>query len=254
MDTSLPDLGDEHGFTVVRHDEVESTQGLMRSRLAEHAEPTSLVGLALRARRQTAGRGRRGGTWSSPAGGSYQTIALPPWTLSASAGGGGAGLLPIALGIGVAAALTQAGATVLLKWPNDLVLGGRKLGGLLTEVVGGVPLVGVGLNVSNEPPQGAAALTGWDADAVGDLVLVGIRHALDTLVGDAAAIVERFAAHDWLRGRSVRFAGAAEPGVGAGIDDQGRLLLDTAGGGRLTFAAGHVVSVDGVAWGPVTVP
>lgn len=227
-----------HGFTLERFGPVTSTQDLLRARVAA-GEDVSLV--AARAREQTAGRGRRGTPWDSTAGGSYQSLGLPAACVSP--------LLPLALGIGVAEALTRAGAATLVKWPNDLVSASRKLGGILVEVVSGVPVVGIGVNVGNAVPPQAAALVGWDVDVVGDLVLEGVARGVDLLKAGATEVVPRFAAVDWLRDRSVMIVGATGAGTGLGVDDQGRLKLAGPTGEVMTFGSGHVESVDGVRWG-----
>lgn len=153
------------------------------------------------------------------------------------------------LAVGVAEELTAAGAVTVVKWPNDLVLAGRKLGGIIVEVVSGVPIAGLGVNVGNDVPARAAALRGWDVDAVGDLVLAGVERGLELVDRGAAAVVERFAAVDWLRGKLVVVSGASNPGIGMGVDADGRLLLAGLEGGTFSVARGHVESVDGVRWG-----
>jgi len=236
----IPDLDAPHGFAVETHGAVTSTQDVLRERLAAGEE---VVGTVVRASLQTTGRGRRGNTWSSESGGSYQSVALP-----ALDGTIPLALVPLALSVGVAAALTAAGARTSVKWPNDLVLGDRKLGGLIVEVTRGVPLAGIGVNVENEVPTGRAALRGWDTDTVGDLVLLGVRRALAVLERGADAVIAGFSAVDWLRGKTVRFAGGDGRGVAQGIDAQGCLLLADEVGAVTVHCSGHVEKVAGVDW------
>ena len=158
-------------------------------------------------------------------------------------------LLPLALSVGVAAALERAGAQVLVKWPNDLVLGGRKLGGVVVEMVAGSPIAGIGINVANDVPDGVAALRGWDVETVSDLVLLGVRLSMSALDNGPAAVRSGFAKVDWLRGKSVLLTGMVGPLRADGIDDDGCLLLSAGAGTNSRACSGHVVSVDGKRWG-----
>jgi BirA family biotin operon repressor/biotin-[acetyl-CoA-carboxylase] ligase len=128
--------------------EVDSTS----TRAAELLRAGESAPFAVWAARQTAGRGRRGNDWESPAGNLHLTLALrggavgPDW-----------GCLPLKAGVIVARTVERAlGVRLTLKWPNDLLFGGRKVGGLLLEgslqgQVGGEVLVGVGLNLAVAP-------------------------------------------------------------------------------------------------------
>lgn len=244
---AISDLDADHGFVVERHGSVSSTQDVLRRRL-EAGE--AVTGVVVRATEQTAGRGRRGNVWVSGSGGSYQSVGLtPPWAADACFSGGvPRSLLPLTLAIGVATALTRAGSKTMVKWPNDLVLGGRKLGGIIVELVAGVPIAGIGVNVANDVPTGSAALRGWDVETVGDLVLLGVRQSLTALAQGPGAVREGFAAVDWLRGKAVLLAGMDEPRRAVGIDADGCLVLVDEAGATTHECVGHVVSVDGVAW------
>ncbi len=227
-----------NGFTVEGLGSVASTQDVLRARVAAGVDVTFT---AVRAVEQTAGRGRRGSAWSSGVGGSYQSVGLPTSSVSP--------LLTVALGVGVAEELTAAGALTMVKWPNDLVLGGRKLGGIIVEVVSGVPIAGIGVNVLNDVPTWAASLRGWDVRVVGDLVLAGVERGLELMAGGPAHVSARFRDVDWLRGRSVLVAEASSAATGSGIDEDGRLLLSAPTGEVIALASAHVESVDGVPWG-----
>ena len=107
------------------------------------AEGTAVLALA-----QSHGRGRLGRAWDSPLGGLYLSVVLHPslprerWPL-----------IGLACALGTAAAAEMhARASVRLKWPNDLLLEGGKVGGILVEAVGGAAVCGIGLNVI--PPSG----------------------------------------------------------------------------------------------------
>ncbi len=112
-------------------------------------------GFALLADRQTAGRGRRGRSWTSPASlGLYASILLRPHQPSARVP-----LLTLVAGLGVAEAIEDiAGVTTQLKWPNDVLIEGRKVAGILAEVASADEqvdhvVIGIGINVNHGPPD-----------------------------------------------------------------------------------------------------
>ena len=138
--------------------------------------------LAVLAERQTAGRGRRGRAWQSPLGRNlYLSLAVPfPF------GGSGLEGLSLVAGLAVASALDRLGLPqpVGLKWPNDLWIGGRKVGGILIELAGdldaaSVAVIGVGLNLAPLPDQAAAAVDQPWTDLESEL---GARPARNRLV------------------------------------------------------------------------
>lgn len=202
---------------------------------------------------QRAGRGRMGRSWQSPAGGNlYASFVLRPLRRPEQLAG-----LTLAVAVACAEALEALGAAVRIKWPNDLLLGGRKLGGILTELHAADPgsayvIVGVGVNLACPPP---------DLPAAGLSELPGGAPDRDALVGALRdrilATVERFEAGgfaalrpDWERrwrhkGRQVIAAppgGAPVTGVAIGVDDDGALLLDTGDPSPLRITAGDVES------------
>ncbi|MEV0075529.1 biotin--[acetyl-CoA-carboxylase] ligase [Nocardia neocaledoniensis] len=234
---------------------VEST-GSTNADLVARAADTAVDRQALLAETQLTGRGRHARSWVSPPRAQISLsilVRLPdidPTTL---------GWLPLLTGVAVVDALRETpGVSAELKWPNDVLLGGRKLAGILAEVAatGAAPavVVGVGLNVdldeSELPVPHATSLTlsGADTD----------RTAL------VAAILERFAARftAWQRagwatdelaaayrercatiGVDVRAelpGGQVVTGVATGVDDTGRLLI-----GDRAVSAGDVSHLRG---------
>ncbi len=136
--------------------------------------------LAVLARRQRFGRGQRGRPWHSPAGGAWISAALPwpPDPAAAAAPG-------LAVAVGLALELEELGLTVRLKWPNDLLLDGRKVAGLLPRLrLRGARVrwaqVGVGLNGRHRLPPGAAALF-----LPAPLLAARVLRALEWAVGHA---------------------------------------------------------------------
>lgn len=159
--------------------------------------------LVVRADRQRFGRGQQGRLWQSPAGGVWLSAAFPwpeaPWP----AGRGAA--LGLAVAVGLMLQLEELGLAPQLKWPNDLLLGGRKLAGVLPRLrLRGSQVrwaqVGLGLNGVNAVPAGAislaAALTQrhprrgarpWHPQAVPLRLQIRVLVALDWAIAHAAA-------------------------------------------------------------------
>jgi BirA family biotin operon repressor/biotin-[acetyl-CoA-carboxylase] ligase len=215
--------------------------------------PTLSAPLLLIAEHQTAGRGRAGRSWLSEPGNSL-TFSLA-WRFE----GGLQRLtgLPLAVGVALAETLTKLGQQVQLKWPNDLLKDGDKLAGILVETAAGNDgatwaVIGIGLNLvmPDELEQRigrAVAAVPWLARMDRDTLMAAI---LDGLAGALAQFAQAgfgaFAArwnllHAW-QGQLVTLLDRGEvlhEGLAAGVDDAGRLLLDTESG-RMTIVAGDV--------------
>ena len=207
---------------VETHGDIGSTQARMKDRIRSGDD---VHGHVVRAVRQLAGSGTRGRAWASEAGGSYQTLAVRDAegaTRRLSAPG-----ISVALGVGLASAFADAGAPVQVKWPNDLQLGGAKLGGILCEWFRGWLLVGVGVNVANPVPVHAAALSGWPLDVVHDLVIDGVLGGI-ALWTSGRDLHEAFAPYDALAGQHlvVRTGSDRATGFAGGVTPDGALLID----------------------------
>ena len=204
-------------------------------------------GLVILADEQTAGRGRRGRAWSSPPGaGLYFSLILRP-----PCGVGDAGplsLMTLCAGVGVREGVMRtSGLATVLKWPNDVMCGPRKLAGILAEghAIGTADqaiVLGIGVNVlrSAYPPEVAARATSIENELghVPDRasLLSGILASLSAWYarlrnGDADGILRawREAAPSAL-GSRVAWADGERQGVTAGVDDSGALLVTTAAG------------------------
>ena len=193
---------------------------------------------------QTQGRGRYGRTWHSPPGSGLclslaHAFAETPANLSA---------LTLAIGLGVIDALEREDIRgVQLKWPNDLIAGDGKLGGILTEthaqVAQGVCVVtGVGLNIDidrgldvAQPVADLASLVA--SPPSGDVLAAGLIDVLgdifvDYAVSGFAPYLDRWSARDWLFRRAVIIdaPGPKTSGTCVGVDNDGALLLDTSAG------------------------
>ena len=199
---------------------------------------------------QTAGRGRRGRTWSAPEGKALLCSAiLAPLELRHS-------LLPLAVPLAVCEAVERlAPLECLVKWPNDVWVAERKLAGVLIEAEPPAwAVIGIGLNVAIEPAEFPPDLR-QPAISVGHGV--GVEAALDAVCErlgnwvDAApeSILDAYASRDALAGRPVSWVGAggesaAGEGVAQGLDQRGNLTVVTEDGRRLSLGAGEVQLVE----------
>lgn len=211
-------------------------------------------GLAVLAEGQTAGRGRRGRGWVSPFGRNvYLSLG---WRFEQGAAGLGA--MPLAVAVAACRALESLGVPgPTIKWPNDLQLDGRKLGGCLVEVQGDLSgpchaVVGVGLNVSMPGAAGRAidqawtelggVLPGASRNTVAAALLQGLLDAMRSYAKDGfAAFASDWRRLDALQGRpvTVHLENSDTSGVARGVTEQGALRVDTDEGAR-EFVAGEV--------------
>lgn len=208
------------------------------------------------AEEQTAGRGRSGRRWESPpAMGLWISVLLRPGP------GRGAPLTPLAplvVGVAVARAAEEAaeGVEARLEWPNDILVGGRKVAGVLCEGVGtGVVVAGVGVNCrqgEEDFPEALRERAGSlemaagrrvSRAAVAGALLRELRELFSPppalLEGDLAAEVRR---RDALQGRRIRTE-AGPAGIARGIDPDGALRVEDAGGDVRRIVAGTVRAV-----------
>ncbi|HEY2940971.1 MAG TPA: biotin--[acetyl-CoA-carboxylase] ligase [Vicinamibacteria bacterium] len=231
---------------------VGSTNDLMKERARAGATAWS----ALVASRQTAGRGRQGRAWLSPAGNLFLSVLLRPALDSESAG-----ILPLAAGVAAAEAAGEWGVDAGIKWPNDLLVGGRKLGGVLVEATAGsegleTVVVGVGMNTGLDPAEAPPALqgaitsvraeTGRDPGVAVAAAAVLDRLAVwyDALARDGPpAVLTAWRARSvpwWGRAVEARCGDAVLRGVARGLDGRGALILDLADGSQRVVLSGEV--------------
>lgn len=197
---------------------------------------------ALLAEFQSAGRGRRGRDWVSPfAANLYLSLAwtFSGWPTHISA-------LPLAVGVACARTLPKCEG-LQLKWPNDLLVSGRKLGGILIEQRGESgadcrAVIGIGLNVTMQKNQASAVTQDWTSLAIEGLSLSRNVLAADVLSRLVEALMAfeshgfaPFAAewdrHDVTLGKPVRVHQGREStlGIGRGVDADGALKLEVQG-------------------------
>jgi BirA family biotin operon repressor/biotin-[acetyl-CoA-carboxylase] ligase len=225
---------------------VGSTNLLARAVAAAYlAEGRPVPRLVLLAREQTAGRGRRGRSWASPAGsGIYTSILLAVADAEALAA------LPLQVPLALCEALEGFGVGCRIKWPNDLLVAGRKLGGVLIESIAGARavIVGYGINGSQaeaDLPTAEATSLRLATGAAPDLSQLAVDLAASVLDRLAerpamAEIVELYAARTVHRPGdrlSCRLGDEELGGRFLGFDECGHLRLETADGERLIHSA-----------------
>jgi BirA family transcriptional regulator, biotin operon repressor / biotin---[acetyl-CoA-carboxylase] ligase len=182
---------------------------------------------------QSAGRGRQGRVWSAPPGRALLlSLLLREWDP----------LLPLRAGLAVA---DLAGGAAVVKWPNDVLLGGRKLAGVLVEARPGQwAVLGIGVNVAVDvaslPPdvRARAATLGRPPEALEATLAELLDLLARRLAEPPADCLAALRARDALLDRPVRWAGGE--GTGAGIDDEGALLVRRADGAVEVLDAGEV--------------
>jgi BirA family biotin operon repressor/biotin-[acetyl-CoA-carboxylase] ligase len=214
--------------------------GSTNAELLDRAAGGAPSGAVLVAERQTAGRGRMGREWIAAPGDSLTFSLL--WRF---AGGTDLSGLSLAVGVAMARALQKVGAgDTVLKWPNDVLKDGRKLGGILIELQSNAAaVIGIGLNLRLPPAmpdEVRATAAALDIDADPNLLLAALLTELLAVLeafavaGFAALRDEWLARHAW-SGRPVRVLvphAAPLDGICAGIADDGALLLETTAGVR----------------------
>ncbi len=218
------------------------------ARLAAAGAP---AGTAVIAEEQSAGQGRLGRSWhSEPGSGLYVTVVLRPRMAAETLPA-----LTLALGLAVAEAIARAADVACdLRWPNDVMLGGRKVAGILAQAVEGAALAGIGINVNHPAfPEELAGL------AVSLRMATGREHSREELLAELLPAVDRFAGmlaeggvkpvlelferrSSYARGKRVEVEqpGGLVAGVTAGLNPQGFLRLRRDDGSEMLILAGGV--------------
>ena len=230
--------------------EVIDSTNMEALRRVEHGAGSGLV---CTAEQQTAGRGRRGRQWVSPFGRNLYFSIVWEFTQGAAALDG----LSLAVGVAVAEALKGCDIPgVQLKWPNDLLYQGKKLGGVLLEMVGDATgncqvIIGVGLNV-NMPVDAATEIDQVWTDLTtlaGDSASCGRNEILSSVLNELLPLLanfentgfapwrQRWQALDAHAGKAVVLSTAAQQiaGIALGVDDRGALRLETSLGVQSIF-------------------
>jgi len=224
---------------------------------AELARDGAPEGTVIGSDHQTAGRGRRGRAWvDAPGEALMYTVILRPRVSPIDAG-----MLPLVIAVGLADALDEVGVPdVQIAWPNDIIASGVKVAGILCELSADQERVtwaiaGMGINVGPVPEVTSTRWTAGSLASIGPrprrgellvtaLAAIGRRYEAWIEHGPSA-IVAAFAKRDHLAGAAITLDIAAGPisGVGGGIDDLGRLIVEEPGA-RHTLASAEVTGVN----------
>lgn len=246
------------GRAVRSIDVVETTGSTNADLLARHASGDSIDGAVLVAEHQSAGRGRQGRSWSTPP---RSQIALsmgvdasdvPPTTW---------GWLPLLTGVAVADAVAATtGIEPSLKWPNDILVGAGKLGGILAEVASPAPVIVVGLGLNVTMTAGEVQDAGAGARATSLLMLgstmLDRTALLGSILAELSARIDRWRSAGGpdsrlvadYRARSVTLGARVRAllpgdreivGTATDLDEFGQLHIDT-GGQTVAVSAGDI--------------
>ena len=236
-------------------DSLPSTNGHLREML--RADPHLRSGIVIAARAQTEGRGRRGRSWFMGANQDLafsillRTDASPEWLPS----------LPIAAALSVREGLARFGLACKLKWPNDVLAGGRKIAGILTERVGEdeserhIMILGIGVNVNmteseaaviDRPATSVYMETGAEASV--EDVLAAVLKAFELRLADweangFAGLAHRVVRHSAELGKAVKVGeeGRCVSGTVVGYGNMGQLLLRDAEGKVRVITLGEIL-------------
>lgn len=241
-------------FTILRFDSVGSTN----TEAADQARRGAAEGLCVIAEEQTAGRGRHGRTWISEKGsGLYFSIVLRPKLAPRYLP-----LITLMAGVAVHDALEEFGVRPDIKWVNDLLVGEKKIGGILAETVetasGLAVVVGIGINLTSrnfraETTQTATSIENETgkvvaADELAESITAFLSYFYETLNGPGgpADIIDSWRRRSsYFSGKNVRvtLAGDVIEGVTDGLEENGALRVKNSDGSVRIVQAGDVERV-----------
>ncbi len=253
------------GFTLRALDEIDSTNAEAKRQAATGAPSGTLIV----AREQSGGRGRHGRPWQSPPGNVYASLLLRPDCRAQEAA-----QLSFVAALAVAdtvAALLPARRHIQLKWPNDVLVGGRKISGVLLECAPGAGtrldwvVVGCGINVASHPELDDGAATSLRAEGARDATVTAV---LQTFAHGFVAWMARWEGEGfgpvrsaWLasalglgRPIEVRLPNETLRGVFRALDAGGALELALEGGGQRLVTGGEVYFGETPAAQAVSIP
>jgi BirA family biotin operon repressor/biotin-[acetyl-CoA-carboxylase] ligase len=242
------------GRTIGREVRYEDEMPSTNTRALELAQQNAPEGTVVVAESQTGGKGRLGRSWTSPRGNLCFSVVLRPDLPTHKAP-----LVTLLGAVAVVSALRAAGIPAGIKWPNDILVAGRKVSGLLTELSAEPDRVrhivlGIGVNVNLDPallPEevrdrstSVAAATGGTVDRTRLLaeLLAQLDHWYGRFQADPQTVLGAWRDLNVTLGRRVAVSGPGEQleGVARDIDNEGRLLVRLDGGGLRAVAAGDV--------------
>ena len=166
--------------------------------------------------KQTKGRGRRGNTWESQRGGFYLSLVSSNHKL-----------LPFVVGISIMKVLEKDCKGLYLKWPNDIILQGKKLGGILCEDFGDFSIIGIGINFENEPDiDNSTNLFSNNILIDKSSFLASFLYNFDVNSSlTSEEIIDKFTEYDCLIDKEVFWAGSS--GIAKSIALDGSLVVES---------------------------
>lgn len=245
------------GQTIYFYEETDTTNNRARELALEGAPEGTLVV----AEKQTAGRGRRGKVWESPLGtGIWMSLVLRPQIMPAEAS-----VLTLLCGLATAEAIeAETGLSADIKWPNDILINGKKAVGILTEmdcemseVHFVIPGIGINVNTASFPPEIAEIATSLYLECGKTVsrrrlvhrVLERLEEHYETFLrtGSFAAMLEDYRKHCITLGKEVHVLGR-EPFFAEALDitPEGELLVRRADNGKEEVVFSGEVSIRGV--------
>ena len=205
-------------FDIHRYNTVDSTQEIAKKLVKDYAGEH----LVVVASEQKKGRGRLDRNWISPAGGMYLSVVLKEHDL-----------LPVLAAVAVARALRDLDVQATIKWPNDILVAGKKIAGILIELVKGYGIVGIGLNIAETPLESATSLVAArEANISRDAVMEAILNQIALLeTEEADCLLWHFRDLSETLGKRVRIERLHESieGLAVNFDARGALIIKTNG-------------------------
>lgn len=230
------------------HAQIDSTN----TRAANLAREGAAEGTLILARQQTAGRGRQGRSWSSPAdaGIAMSVLLRPQIPLQRLP------LITLATGVACASAIEEiCGIRLGLKWVNDLTYGGKKVGGILAEMPGQALVIGMGINIKLELeslPEDLKTRVEWLENIVGkpvspNLIVIALARKLEDeynalINGQDQKILERWKSYSITIGKEIIAQTALKEIRGRAVDltATGALIIESPDGTRSELTAGEI--------------
>ena len=204
-----------------------------------HAAARLPLGSVVLAEEQTAGLGRHGHAWHSAAGsGIYGSTVLEP-----------SPVLTLALGLATAEAIARStGIACDLRWPNDVMLDGKKVAGILVQLVDGLAIAGIGINVNHTALPAELEATSLrlhsGREQARDEIVIALLRAIPTYIAEDTETILRLFTHasSYAAGRrvTVRQPDGMIEGVTAGLDPSGFLIVRKDDGTDTLILAGGV--------------
>ncbi len=241
------------GEKVYHFTELDSTNDFAKGLIAGAPEGTVVI-----AERQRRGKGRLGKSWCSPEGGLWFSIII---------GKSNGLLIPLMAGVALCEVLRGLGLNVGIKWPNDIVIGGKKIAGILTELEGKRIILGIGLNlnVSRFPDEIKDVATSlflemgrsYPREEVLGLILKGIERWFGALrEGNIQGLLDKWREYAAILGKVVvvRTPRRILQGRAMDIAQDGGLLLELPDGSKEKVLAGECSLRVGTVGSPIPEP